>query len=298
MVKILFSFLSNLVILTSLCGQGELRSTCTDSTHFNIQESIAFYQGRLSLDSGDQVSYYSIGMGFYKLRDYTTAIQYFDKLEILNPEYPSLYSDRAICKLLIGNKLGACNDFGLSLSHGYDPEIMDGQRISQWVQNECPSNAREAYQFLYEQQMCPNFSYTGLTSNQISLSDFKGRYIILDIWATWCAPCLKDRAKFESIKSRFSENEGMVFLSISLDSNKELWKESVISDGFSDGQLWAGDDKQSVAFRLAFTDGGDGKILATVPQYVIIDPSGMILRKFHGSLPDLMKRLKIINRSI
>ena len=138
MMKHFIHILSNLILISSVWAQGELKPTCVDSTTYDIRESIAFYQGRLSLDSSDQISYYSIGMSFFKLGDYSSAIQYFNSLEILNPEYPSLYTNRGICKLLMANKLEACNDFRLGLARGDDPEIMNGQKISQWVRQECP----------------------------------------------------------------------------------------------------------------------------------------------------------------
>lgn len=137
MKKYLIHILLNLVLLSSVWTQGELKPTCVDSTTHDIRESIAFYQGRLSLDSSDQISYYSIGMSFFKLGEYSSAIQYFDRLEILNPDYSSLYTNRGICKLLMANKLGACNDFKLSLARGDDQEIMNGQKLSEWVKEKC-----------------------------------------------------------------------------------------------------------------------------------------------------------------
>ena len=127
-----------LILHPCIWAQSDIRSTCTDSTIHDIRQSIIYYQDRLSQDSSDQISYYSIGMGFFKLQDYSSAIQYFDRLEILNPAYPSLYSNRGICKLLSGNKPGACSDFQKCLSLGDDPKIMDGQKLSKWVKKECP----------------------------------------------------------------------------------------------------------------------------------------------------------------
>ena len=295
-VNIIFSILLNWVLLSSICGQGELRSTCIDSTNYNIRESIAFYQGRISIDSNDQISYYSIGMSFFKLGDYSTAIQYFDKLEILNPEYPSLYTNRGICKLLNRNKLGACNDFGLSLSRGEDPEIMNGQKVSQWVKQECLGDANSALQILHEGQVCPNFTYRGFDNPPISLVDFAGKYVVIDLWATWCSPCIKERPKYKEIKSKFAANEGIVFISISLDRDVEKWQDYLVTDKFHESQFWAGDGKDEVAYRLALSDGGDGKILMGVPQYVIIDPNGIIANKFHGMIAQLEKEVKLINR--
>jgi len=88
-MKLRLVFLNILTILFRLSyGQNNIRPTCTDSTVSDIKESISFYEGRLSIDSTDQVSYYKIGMCYYKLKIFSAAISYFDKLIQLNPNYP------------------------------------------------------------------------------------------------------------------------------------------------------------------------------------------------------------------
>ena len=124
------------------------------------------------MDSSDQVSYYTIAMSFYKLGKYVDAIEYFNKLEILNPEYPMLYATRGICKMLSGNKPGACNDFGLSVIRGIDPEIMNGEKLSQWMNRECMGHEKSAFQILYEKQVCPNFTVPGFDHSSFSLRPF------------------------------------------------------------------------------------------------------------------------------
>jgi len=114
-------------------GQNNLRPTCTDSTVSDIKESISFYEGRLSIDSTDQVSYYKLGMCYYKLKDFSTAINYFDKLIQLNPNYPGALSSRGICKLQSKQTDKAIMDFKLSIKYGQDPQILYGMTLSEWI---------------------------------------------------------------------------------------------------------------------------------------------------------------------
>ena len=114
-------------------GQNNLRPTCTDSTVSDIKESISFYEGRLSIDSNDQVSYYKLGMCYYKLNKFSTAINYFDKLIQLNPNYPGALSSRGICKLLTKQTDKAILDFKLSIKYGQDPQILNGMTLSEWI---------------------------------------------------------------------------------------------------------------------------------------------------------------------
>jgi tetratricopeptide (TPR) repeat protein len=133
-MKLRLVFLIILTILFRLSyGQNNIRPTCTDSTVSDIKESISFYEGRLSIDSTDQVSYYKIGMCYYKLKIFSAAISYFDKLIQLNPNYPGALSNRGICKLLTKQTDKAIMDFKLSIKYGQDPQILSGLTLSEWI---------------------------------------------------------------------------------------------------------------------------------------------------------------------
>ena len=113
-----------------------LPTTCLDSTNQQKEELLAFYMGRLSIDSTDQISYYRLGMGYYKLKDLKTAIHYFDKLISLNPAWKGAYGNRGICKLILNDKKGAIEDFKQSIKYGEDSPSVDGLKFSQWLKNE------------------------------------------------------------------------------------------------------------------------------------------------------------------
>lgn len=70
------------------------------------------------------------------------------------------------------------------------------------------------------------------TDNQtISLSNFKNKVIYLEFWATWCGPCLADKPKMELLKQQFKNDDSIVFLSISIDENPEVWKKYLTKHG-------------------------------------------------------------------
>lgn len=62
---------------------------------------------------------------------------------------------------------------------------------------------------------------------QMHLLDFKGKVIYIDIWATWCGPCLEELPYLDKLKTSFAKNNDIVFLSLSVDDNKELWKQNL-----------------------------------------------------------------------
>lgn len=68
-----------------------------------------------------------------------------------------------------------------------------------------------------------DFILTDLNGNKVSLSAFKNKVIYLDFWATWCGPCIQNRPYLDSMIHLFKDNKDLVFLSISIDDDKDQW---------------------------------------------------------------------------
>ncbi|RXQ88048.1 TlpA family protein disulfide reductase [Ancylomarina salipaludis] len=71
-----------------------------------------------------------------------------------------------------------------------------------------------------------NFSYPNIDGVKTSLSDLKGKVVVVDIWATWCAPCKKEAPYFHELEKKY-HGKDVAFISISLDENKEAWEEYI-----------------------------------------------------------------------
>ena len=72
-----------------------------------------------------------------------------------------------------------------------------------------------------------DFTYPDINNNLISLSDFKGELVYIDVWASWCGPCKKEIPSLKKLEYDFKD-ENLTFLSISVDENKEDWTSMVI----------------------------------------------------------------------
>ena len=116
----------------------------------------------------------------------------------------------------------------------------------------------------------PDFSGLTLDGKTLSLKDLKGKVVYIDVWATWCAPCIKEIPFAKKLQGRFEGNNQVQFVNISIDRDKEAWKHFVLSD-----KSWRGlhlhlEEKEKDMFWKNYKMFG-------VPTYILIDQTGRII---------------------
>jgi peroxiredoxin len=126
----------------------------------------------------------------------------------------------------------------------------------------------EAMQNIAVGKMAPVFRQTDTAGVVVSLADFRGKYVLLDFWASWCVPCRAQNPKLAELFHRYKD-KGFTILGVSLDEDKEKWQEAIKKDGLpwshiSDLKGWG-----NLAARLYDVQ--------SVPQNYLIDPSGIII---------------------
>ena len=72
----------------------------------------------------------------------------------------------------------------------------------------------------------PDLNFTDSAGKAQKLSQFRGKYVIIDLWATWCQPCLEIRPTFEARERSYKYYQNIQFLSISVDQDKNVGKTS------------------------------------------------------------------------
>ncbi len=113
----------------------------------------------------------------------------------------------------------------------------------------------------------PLFTLTNLQGQQVSLSDFRGKVVYLDFWASWCGPCIGELPHAKKLKEKF-EGSDVVFLYISVDDDEKDWRNMV------EKKEMAGVHLLSKGFRsevpMAYNVRG-------IPSYWIIGRDGQII---------------------
>lgn len=86
-----------------------------------------------------------------------------------------------------------------------------------------------------------DFTYPDVNGEMVSLSDFKGKVVVVDVWATWCGPCKKEFPALISLEKEFHNNKDIVFLGVSVDEDKDKqkWLDMIKAEGLGGVQLFA-----------------------------------------------------------
>lgn len=115
---------------------------------------------------------------------------------------------------------------------------------------------------------CPDFTATLMDGKKVSLSDFKGRFLLLDFWASWCGPCL---AEMPNVVKLYKSAKGKNFeiLGISLDIDQEKWKNELKKQGMT----WP----QSCDLKSWYGQTCKTFNVVSVPHTVLISPDGTIV---------------------
>ncbi len=117
-------------------------------------------------------------------------------------------------------------------------------------------------------QPAPAFDLETLDGRRVKLADFRGKFLLLDFWATWCGPCLAEIPELKAVHDRFGKDPRFAMLSLSLDAEKDAPRKFVAEKALSWAQGFLG---QGV-------EGGptDAYHVETIPAVFLIGPDGTL----------------------
>ena len=120
--------------------------------------------------------------------------------------------------------------------------------------------------------IAPDFTQNDAGGSPIKLSSFRGKYVLLDFWASWCGPCRQENPNVVTAYNKY-KNKKFTILGVSLDDaqGKDNWMKAVANDGLTWTQVSDLKGWENAAAALYFVH--------SIPQNYLIDPDGKIIAK-------------------
>lgn len=114
----------------------------------------------------------------------------------------------------------------------------------------------------------PGFAYPDIDGNILSSDDLRGKVIYIDIWATWCGPCIREIPFLKQLEEEL-HNEDIAIVSISVDTDKRAWETMVRDENLKGYQLYAREAWDSKIVNDYLITG--------IPRFIMIDKEGNLI---------------------
>jgi len=160
-------------------------------------------------------------------------------------------------------------------------KMQNSEKVLGWVKS-----LDEAKLALSGNKTAPDFTMNDTDGNPVSLSSYRGGYLLIDFWASWCVPCRAENPNVVAAYEKYKDKNFQV-LGISLDTDKSRWLKAVTEDKLP----W----KQLCDFKAARSEVAKLYNISIIPANVLVDPNGKIVGKdlrgkaLHDRLAELLK---------
>ena len=176
------------------------------------------------------------------------------------------------------NKSSFVSFFALSQIGGYSPEVAE---IEPLFQSLAPAlkNSREGKEFAQKiaslkavavGAIAPDFTQNDTKGTPVKLSSLRGKYVLVDFWASWCGPCRRENPTVVEAYSQFKD-KNFTILGVSLDNAKANWEKAIEADKLQWTQV---SDLKGWQNEVAALYG-----VQSIPQNFLLDPAGKIIAK-------------------
>jgi len=111
------------------------------------------------------------------------------------------------------------------------------------------------------------WTFQDIKGKDVSSSEFKGKYVYIDVWASWCGPCKDEIPYLETLKKKLT-GKNIAFISISFDDNIDAWKNALIEESATGIQLFANGWDNSLCKHFKIN---------SIPRFILLDRDGNII---------------------
>lgn len=118
-----------------------------------------------------------------------------------------------------------------------------------------------------KKDVLPNFTLLNDQEKPVSLESFKGKYVLIDFWASWCKPCRAENPNVVKAYNQF-KNKDFEVLGVSLDRDEKAWKSAIVKDNLKWQQVWDKDGEVSDKYGVSY-----------IPMNFLVDKNGVVIAR-------------------
>ncbi|AZQ63062.1 TlpA family protein disulfide reductase [Flammeovirga pectinis] len=109
------------------------------------------------------------------------------------------------------------------------------------------------------------YTFKDLNGKEVDFTQFEGKYVYIDVWASWCGPCLREIPSLQSLEKKH-HGKDVVFVSLSVDQDTEAWKKMVTKKALEGNQFHFADNNN---FVQKFN-------IQSIPRFILLDKKGKV----------------------
>ncbi|MCC5919245.1 MAG: TlpA family protein disulfide reductase [Cyclobacteriaceae bacterium] len=128
--------------------------------------------------------------------------------------------------------------------------------------------SKEKWEPISPRKDVPDMTFTNIDGKEVKLSDLRGQLVYIDIWATWCGPCIAEHPYWDQLKEDYAD-QPIHFLTVSIDNTRDPW-EKMVADKNMEGLQWFAEGAWKSELATHFKVNG-------IPRFLLLDEEGKII---------------------
>jgi len=254
-------------------GYERMYGYLSKNREFKASEDFNKELNELSMDNGEDYLYSADYQGIVSQDIQSKAYEFYQKDSLPYQEANAKAMSGIKNEIIKNAELYKNISMGLSMSKDKDKDLQEFLKAS--TNQSHIASVKEIFESLKvldSGQPSPKFfNYENYAGGTTSLDDLKGKYVYIDVWATWCGPCKYEIPFLKTVERKY-HGKNIQFVSISTDKqkDKDKWKKMISDEELGGIQLITDND-----FNTKFVS--EYKIMG-IPQFILLDPEGKIVK--------------------